>query len=205
MDTTRLRSLIDESAKTQKEIAADLGLSQQRFNYYVNGQREPDIATVKQLAIYFNVSIDFLFGLTDDPYFPGRPLAEFIRIRRGKESEESFAQRCKIGVDLLKRIECGFRFVDEGDKQNQINSLSTEDMRNIAKALTTDWKHIAALYDRYDPRRIQSNFYLPDDAQELAAAYMNFKSTGEKNMVRRACGLEPIDESPTTVSAGKAV
>ena len=42
MDTSVMRELINKSGKMQKEIAADLGLSQPRFNYYVNGSREPD-------------------------------------------------------------------------------------------------------------------------------------------------------------------
>lgn len=163
MDTARLRSLIEESAKTQKEIAADLGLSQQRFNYYVNGQREPDIATIKQLAIYFNVSIDFLFGLTDDPCFSGGSLAAFIRMRRGEESEESFAQRCRISVYLLRRIENGFRKVDTGDYLHQINSLSTEDMKSIADALNEQWEYIAALYDGYNPKKINGVKIPKDD------------------------------------------
>lgn len=35
-------------------------MSQQRFNFYVTGKREPDNNTLKILANYFNVSVDYL-------------------------------------------------------------------------------------------------------------------------------------------------
>ena len=62
MDHQRLRYLIEKSKSTQKEIAASLGLSQQRFNYYATGQREPDAATLCSIADYFGVSVDYLLG-----------------------------------------------------------------------------------------------------------------------------------------------
>lgn len=78
MDTTRLRFLIDELEKTQKEIAADLGLSQQRFNYYVNGQREPDTDTLCRISSYFKVSVSFLIG-ADINTFWSTPYIEALR------------------------------------------------------------------------------------------------------------------------------
>ena len=57
-----LSRLVKESGKTQKQIAAELGLSSQRFNYYVTGRREPDMATLSMFADFFNVTIDYLLG-----------------------------------------------------------------------------------------------------------------------------------------------
>ncbi|MEA5135681.1 MAG: XRE family transcriptional regulator [Candidatus Fimivivens sp.] len=68
MDTTVIKDLIDKSGKMQKEIAADLGLSQPRFNYYVNGSREPDNETLIRIANYFHVSTDFLLGRTNNEF-----------------------------------------------------------------------------------------------------------------------------------------
>ncbi len=62
MSKSVLRQLVDKSGKTQKEIAADLGFSQQRFNYYVSGRSEPDATTLLQIADYFHVTVDYLLG-----------------------------------------------------------------------------------------------------------------------------------------------
>lgn len=67
MDQQRLRYLIKQSKSTQKEIATALGLSQQRFNYYANGQREPDSETLCSIADYFGVTVDYLLGREETP------------------------------------------------------------------------------------------------------------------------------------------
>ncbi len=66
MSGSVLRQLVDKSGKTQKEIAADLGFSQQRFNYYVSGRSEPDASTLLLIADYFHVTVDYLLG-RDNP------------------------------------------------------------------------------------------------------------------------------------------
>ena len=45
----------------------DLGLSQNSISRYETGEREADYATLILLANYFNVSIDYLLELTDNP------------------------------------------------------------------------------------------------------------------------------------------
>lgn len=67
MQTSNLRNLVFNSGKTQKEIAVALGLGQQRFNFYVTGRSEPDVATLILLADYFGVTVDFLVGREKSP------------------------------------------------------------------------------------------------------------------------------------------
>ena len=55
-----LKELVKRSGKTQKEIASDLQLTQQRFNFYVTGKREPDNEMLIILSNYFGVSTDYL-------------------------------------------------------------------------------------------------------------------------------------------------
>jgi transcriptional regulator with XRE-family HTH domain len=60
----RIRTLREEYRYQQKEIAEKLGVSPQAFSNYENGKREPDLLTVLRLAKLFNVSVDYLLGLT---------------------------------------------------------------------------------------------------------------------------------------------
>lgn len=80
MLTSILRLLASQSGKTQKDIAAELGLSQQRFNAYVNGTREPDIAILILLADYFGVTIDYLVGHEKEPTVKDDGLTEMERL-----------------------------------------------------------------------------------------------------------------------------
>lgn len=57
-----LKDLVRQSGFSQKDIAERLHISQQRFNFYVNGQREPDIAMLCSLADFFGVTVDYLLG-----------------------------------------------------------------------------------------------------------------------------------------------
>lgn len=65
MVKNRLRLLMQETEKTQQDVANDLGITRQRFNFYVTGKREPDNEMLTILASYFGVSTDYLLGKED--------------------------------------------------------------------------------------------------------------------------------------------
>lgn len=56
----KLRILIEDKDMTQKELAARLNISPSTVSSYVQNTREPDFATLKMLAKFFDVSIDYL-------------------------------------------------------------------------------------------------------------------------------------------------
>jgi transcriptional regulator with XRE-family HTH domain len=60
-----LSDLRNKSNITQKELANILGVSRGTIGMYEIGQRDPDTETLKKLAQYFNVSIDYLLGNSD--------------------------------------------------------------------------------------------------------------------------------------------
>ncbi|MBP3309172.1 MAG: helix-turn-helix transcriptional regulator [Clostridia bacterium] len=72
MSHLRLKDIREDSDKDQKEIAEVLNISQQYYSRYELGQVELPIRHYKKLAEYYNVSIDYLAGLIDEP----RPLYE---------------------------------------------------------------------------------------------------------------------------------
>lgn len=47
---------------SQLKVAMDLNISREALSYYENGKRSPDIAMLRRLSEYFNVSIDFLIN-----------------------------------------------------------------------------------------------------------------------------------------------
>ena len=50
----------------QQRLADAIGVSQSSINKYENHNIEPDIDILKRLADYFNTSIDFIVGYTDE-------------------------------------------------------------------------------------------------------------------------------------------
>lgn len=61
---TRIRNLREDSDKTQQEIADFLGTSQTMYARYERGANEMPIRHLIKLAQFYNVSLDYLCGLT---------------------------------------------------------------------------------------------------------------------------------------------
>lgn len=47
---------------TQLKVAMALNISREALSYYENGKRSPDIAMLRKMSKYFNVSIDYLIN-----------------------------------------------------------------------------------------------------------------------------------------------
>ena len=62
----RLRDLRVDADLTQKEIAAELGITIQQYSLYERGDREIPFHHVISLAQYYHVSLDYIAGLINN-------------------------------------------------------------------------------------------------------------------------------------------
>ncbi len=68
----RLNCLVKEQTSanygmTKEKIAKSVGISSSALSNYLSGTRTPQGGTLRMLAKYFNVSVDYLQGLSDVP------------------------------------------------------------------------------------------------------------------------------------------
>ena len=63
----RLQELQKQSGILKKDIAQAVGLSIMGYYRYERGEREPSMSTLIALADYFDVSLDYLVGRSDEP------------------------------------------------------------------------------------------------------------------------------------------
>lgn len=63
----RLRDMREDADKTQEEISNLLQTSQQQYSRWESGKWQMPIEHYKTLAKFYNVSLDYLAGLTDTP------------------------------------------------------------------------------------------------------------------------------------------
>ena len=105
----RLKLLRETKGISQKEMAKHIEKSPQAYNFYENGRREPDIATLKKLADYFSTSIDYLVE-----YIP--------------QNNQELPSVSGDELDLIKK----YRFLDEA-RQEAIRDLIDT---SYARALT---------------------------------------------------------------------
>lgn len=64
--TEKLRQLVNKYGGVSK-VSELTGISRQTINFWYNGERTPDAENIKKLSLSFNVSADYLLGLTDNP------------------------------------------------------------------------------------------------------------------------------------------
>jgi len=63
----RLKELRKKKNISQVKLAMDLNMNQNSISRYENGEREADYETLIAFADYFDVSVDYLLGRTDNP------------------------------------------------------------------------------------------------------------------------------------------
>ena len=106
---TRLKEL-----RTEKEISLDLltwdmnlkygiNLSKGHVSKWENGQNEPSLYYAKLFADYYNVSLDYLIGLTDDRT-PSRLLAYYKGVKRISGKKHETAQMLRAAKSKKKEL-----------------------------------------------------------------------------------------------------
>ena len=63
----RIRDLREDHDLKQKDMAQILNCSQQVYSNYELGQRDIPTEILIRLSQYYNVSVDYLLGLTNNP------------------------------------------------------------------------------------------------------------------------------------------
>ncbi len=66
MIKNRIKKLRKENDLSQRALAKKLNLSPSTIAMYETGDRKPDSDTLQKIANYFNVSVDYLLGNTDE-------------------------------------------------------------------------------------------------------------------------------------------
>lgn len=107
-----LRKLIEDRGITQKKLAACLNIAPSTLGNYIQNSREPDYETLKRIAEYFNVTVDYLIGYPD-PNAHNRKEEELLYIFRSLSDEQQ---------DLY--LEQGKAFLKVNEKEKSSKSAS---------------------------------------------------------------------------------
>ena len=67
MKYNRIRDLREDKDLNQTQLAKMLGMSQTGYSKYETGENDIPTAVLIQLAKFYNTSIDYLLGQTDNP------------------------------------------------------------------------------------------------------------------------------------------
>ncbi len=64
---TKLKETRIKNKYSQKQVAEGIGISETLYQKYEYGKTKPAYDVIIKLCNYFNVSADYLLGLSDDP------------------------------------------------------------------------------------------------------------------------------------------
>lgn len=64
-----IRGLRDDLLRksNQTEIAEKLGMTQRKLSYIETGKSEPSLADLRSICRFYNISADYILGLTTEP------------------------------------------------------------------------------------------------------------------------------------------
>lgn len=63
----RIIKIKTEKNLLQKDIAIAIGVSVRNYQRYEKGEQQPTLPVLIKIADYFDVSLDYLVGRSDDP------------------------------------------------------------------------------------------------------------------------------------------
>ncbi len=61
----RIKTLRNEKNMSQQALAEKIGVSQKAIDYWERGVNEPKASYIIKLAAFFNVTSDYLLGISD--------------------------------------------------------------------------------------------------------------------------------------------
>ena len=93
-----LSELRRQSGKSQRTVAAELGISQALLSHYENGAREPGLAFVCRACDYYGVSADYMLGRSN------RPLPDSEELERLKLAIRRISDSAALAEDALDTL-----------------------------------------------------------------------------------------------------
>lgn len=127
----RLKILRRKVNLSQQDLARNIHISREAYSMYENGHRQPPYETLVNLAHYYNVSVDYLLGLTECPA-PSltlseeeyKMLSEFRSLdKRGKDATLAVLQFEYHHHLMQKKANSQKKNIHKKDDSNILNSL----------------------------------------------------------------------------------
>ena len=88
----RLKALRESVGFSQVKMAEAIGSTQSSINRYENGQSTPPVELFRRYADYFDVSMDYIFGRTDNPQ--GKLYEYKPKIQQSDPQMQKFVEMC---------------------------------------------------------------------------------------------------------------
>lgn len=97
----RIKYIRKKNKISQEELAPKLDTTRATISHYETGRNEPDITTLVKYARFFNVSVDYLLGISDIE----KPLSSSdVRLLHWGRRINKLPEKDKRIIDAILRI-----------------------------------------------------------------------------------------------------
>ncbi len=134
MLSDRLSKLRTKNKKTQQDMADLLGITRPAYTAYESGTRKPDYETLQKLADYFEVSVDYLLGRTDDPTPPGEKAKPYYALTE-KDERDIARDLERMMSDLESNEAMAFYGEPMDEETRELIRISLENSMRLAKEM----------------------------------------------------------------------
>ena len=134
---TRLRELIASRGTTITALAHELKISRQAVSQYQDGSTQPNLQKLVEISRYFNVSADWLLGLTDTQNIDStaRAAVEYTKLSERTinllHSNSLFGYCFRSFVDLLANQDSTISLADAILRFNDKAAEATHEFKSI--------------------------------------------------------------------------
>ena len=128
-----LKELRLKAGKTQRNVAEYLNVTREAYTQYETGVRRPDYVTLKKLADFFGVSVDYLLG-RETPSIVAEPLPEYNASLTEKDLREIKKKAEAIKNGLMASVALAFDGDPEADEETYAKVMQAlEEGMKLAK------------------------------------------------------------------------
>ena len=195
----RLKQLRIKNGLKQQELADMFGLSSGTISFYESEQRKPDIDFIVAIAKYFDVSTDYLLGLTNAIDKENIDISKVTGLNDFSLTilEQSLKETNNAAAEVIDTVICG------GDFLRLVNLIN--DKNEKKPTIDIDWsdicdKKLSDIFDMdieqrttilnmlfpmnrfnaYELRELEIEKYIDSIAKRLNEKYLNFVKSADE-------------------------
>ena len=195
----RLKQLRIKKGLKQQELADMFGLSSGTISFYESEQRKPDIDFIVAVAKYFDVSTDYLLGLTNAIDKENIDISKVTGLNDFSLTilEQSLKETNNAAAEVIDTVICG------GDFLRFVNLIN--DKKEKKPTIDIDWsdicdKKLSDIFDMdieqrttilnmlfpmnrfnaYELRELEIEKYIDSIAKRLKEKYLNFVKSADE-------------------------
>lgn len=197
----RLKQLRIKNGLKQQELANMFGLSSGTISFYESEQRKPDIDFIVAVAKYFDVSTDYLLGLTNATDKENIDISKVTGLNDFSLTilEQSLKETNNAAAEVIDTVICGgdfFRFVnlinDKKEKKPTID-IDWSDIcdKKLSDIFDMDIEQRTTILNMLFPmnrfnacelRELEIEKYIDSIAKRLKEKYLNLVKSADELM-----------------------